>query len=139
MSIAIVRSVHVGLAAPLGPQGVPSGFIKPATQDAVPVHELGLEGDQQADLRVHGGPEKAVYGYATAHYDAWRRDFLLHQRARQRHDRNDHQKSANERGKTDREVVPAVGTQAGKSGAVVSGGGSKGVQHLRQSVRAGVS
>ena len=78
MLIATVRSVHVGLAAPLGPQGVPSAFIKLATQGAVHVHELGLAGDQQADLRVHGGPDKAVYGYATAHYDAWRRDFPEH-------------------------------------------------------------
>jgi MOSC domain-containing protein YiiM len=75
---ATVRSVHVGLTAPLGPQGVPSAFIKLPTQGAVRVRELGLAGDQQADLRVHGGPDKAVYGYATAHYDAWQRDFPEH-------------------------------------------------------------
>ncbi|MES1200870.1 MAG: MOSC domain-containing protein [Pseudomonadota bacterium] len=80
MLVATVRSVHVGLTAPLGPQGVPSAFVKLATQGAVHVHELGLAGDQQADLRVHGGPDKAVYGYATAHYDAWRRDFPEHAR-----------------------------------------------------------
>jgi MOSC domain-containing protein YiiM len=80
MSIAIVRSVHIGLAAPLGPQGVPSGFVKRATEGAVEVRDLGLAGDQQADLRVHGGPDKAVYGYAIAHYDAWRRDFPEHVR-----------------------------------------------------------
>jgi MOSC domain-containing protein YiiM len=32
---------------------------------------LGLEGDTQADLRVHGGPEKAVYAYAARHYAPW--------------------------------------------------------------------
>jgi MOSC domain-containing protein YiiM len=78
MSTATIHSVHVGLAGPLGPRDVPSAFIKLATRGAVAVHELGLAGDQQADLRVHGGPDKAVYGYATAHYDAWRRDFPEH-------------------------------------------------------------
>jgi MOSC domain-containing protein YiiM len=36
---------------------------------------LGLEGDEQADLSVHGGPEKAVYAYAAAHYPAWALQF----------------------------------------------------------------
>lgn len=31
-----------------------------------------LAGDQQADLTVHGGPDKAVYAYDRAHYDTWR-------------------------------------------------------------------
>lgn len=35
---------------------------------------LGLEGDQQADLTVHGGVDKAVYGYSAEHYPAWRRE-----------------------------------------------------------------
>ena len=78
MFIATVRSVHVGLTAPLGPRGVPSAFIKQAAQGAVHVHELGLAGDEQADLRLHGGLDKAVYGYATAHYDAWQSDFPEH-------------------------------------------------------------
>lgn len=33
---------------------------------------LGFEGDEQADLTVHGGPDKAVYGYAAEHYGWWR-------------------------------------------------------------------
>jgi MOSC domain-containing protein YiiM len=44
----------------------------------VEVTALGLVGDAQADLRVHGGPEKAVYGYATAHYAAWRAEYPQH-------------------------------------------------------------
>ena len=31
-----------------------------------------LAGDGQADLRHHGGPDKAVYAYDAAHYDVWR-------------------------------------------------------------------
>jgi MOSC domain-containing protein YiiM len=30
-----------------------------------------LDGDRQADLSVHGGPNKAVYGYPSEHYPAW--------------------------------------------------------------------
>ena len=33
---------------------------------------LDLDGDQQADLTVHGGPDKAIYGYPTDHYSFWR-------------------------------------------------------------------
>ncbi len=32
---------------------------------------LNLEGDAQADLRVHGGPDKAVYAYPSEHLAAW--------------------------------------------------------------------
>jgi MOSC domain-containing protein YiiM len=36
--------------------------------------QLNLEGDQQSDLSVHGGPEKAVYAYPREHYEYWRRE-----------------------------------------------------------------
>jgi MOSC domain-containing protein YiiM len=38
----------------------------------VAVGELNLEGDRQADLRVHGGSSKSVYVYPSEHYDFWR-------------------------------------------------------------------
>ncbi|WP_315983554.1 MOSC domain-containing protein [Aliamphritea spongicola] len=38
---------------------------------AVEVMELGLAGDEQADLRVHGGPHKAVHIYPREHYSDW--------------------------------------------------------------------
>lgn len=72
---ARLASIQVGRIAPLGPDAVPSGFIKKAVAGAVTVGELGLDGDAQADLTVHGGPEKAVYGYAADHYPQWARDF----------------------------------------------------------------
>jgi MOSC domain-containing protein YiiM len=37
----------------------------------VQVHALGLQGDEQADLSVHGGLEKAVYAYPSEHYPFW--------------------------------------------------------------------
>ena len=38
----------------------------------------GLSGDEQADLSVHGGPEKAVYAYALEHYAEWRSEYPQH-------------------------------------------------------------
>jgi MOSC domain-containing protein YiiM len=73
-----LHSVQVGQIAPLGPDGVPSGFVKHSVAHRVDVAELGLTGDEQADLTVHGGPEKAVYGYAMRHYPAWRSEYPEH-------------------------------------------------------------
>jgi MOSC domain-containing protein YiiM len=49
-----------------------SAFDKRAVHGAVRVDWTNLEGDRQADLRVHGGVDKAILAYASAHYDAWR-------------------------------------------------------------------
>jgi MOSC domain-containing protein YiiM len=38
------------------------------------VTALNFEGDEQSDLTVHGGPEKAVYAYPSEHYEYWRRE-----------------------------------------------------------------
>lgn len=77
---AIVRAVHVGRIAPLGPDKVPSGFFKQPASGRVAVGELGLAGDEQADKRVHGGPDKAVYAYPTEGYVAWIEDFPTRRR-----------------------------------------------------------
>lgn len=72
MSGARLASVQCGRVAPLGPERVPSGIVKTPVAGPVAVERLGLAGDEQADLSVHGGPDKAVYGYAAAHYPRWR-------------------------------------------------------------------
>ncbi|HEY4078955.1 MAG TPA: MOSC domain-containing protein [Rhizomicrobium sp.] len=72
---AVLDSIQTGRVASLGPQGVSSGFVKHARNGPVRVRTLGLEGDEQADLVSHGGPEKAVYGYALSQYGGWRADF----------------------------------------------------------------
>jgi MOSC domain-containing protein YiiM len=69
---ASVVSVQVGQIAALGREGVPSAFIKRPVTGAVMVEKTGLVGDQQADLRVHGGADKAVYCYPIEHYARWR-------------------------------------------------------------------
>jgi MOSC domain-containing protein YiiM len=37
----------------------------------ISIHPLGLEHDEQADLSVHGGIDKAVYVYPFEHYEKW--------------------------------------------------------------------
>jgi len=66
-----VVSVQVGQIAPLGGRHVRSAFVKKSISGRVMVERLGLVGDQQADLRAHGGPDKAVYCYPVEHYAKW--------------------------------------------------------------------
>jgi len=68
---ARIVSLRVGWIAPLGPERVPSAFIKSAVSGPIKAGALGLDGDHQADLSVHGGPEKAVYAYPSARYPDW--------------------------------------------------------------------
>jgi MOSC domain-containing protein YiiM len=71
-----VVSVNIGLPREVSWQGtgVLTGIFKDPVQGSVRVGRLNLDGDRQADLTVHGGAEKAVYGYAAEHYDYWRRE-----------------------------------------------------------------
>lgn len=41
------------------------------------VRTLGIEGDGQADLTVHGGPDKAVYAYPAGNWSWWEREYRL--------------------------------------------------------------
>ena len=52
---------------------VTTGFFKTALHGVAYAHKLGLKGDAQADLSVHGGPDKAVYFYPREHYATWER------------------------------------------------------------------
>jgi MOSC domain-containing protein YiiM len=51
-----------------------SGIIKHEVFGPVSLRVVNLDGDEQADLRLHGGRDKAVCVYATEHYDDWRRE-----------------------------------------------------------------
>jgi len=53
-------------------QTVNTGIFKQPVSGAVALRTLNLDGDRQADLSVHGGPNKAVYGYPSEHYAFWR-------------------------------------------------------------------
>src|SRR3954462_8337670 len=49
-----------------------TGIFKSRVEGPVALNKRNLEGDAQADLRVHGGPHKAVMAYSAEHYPAWR-------------------------------------------------------------------
>ena len=49
-------------------------FKKPVS-GRIMLRSLNLDGDRQADLSVHGGPNKAVYAYPSEHYGYWRTEF----------------------------------------------------------------
>ena len=51
-----------------------TGIFKEPVAGPVQMRTLNLDGDRQADLTVHGGPLKAVYGYPSEHYPFWRRE-----------------------------------------------------------------
>jgi len=72
MSPRIVALNTARAEALVTPNGtVPSGIRKRSREGAVAVRTLGLEGDEQADLSVHGGLSKAIYAYPSEHYGFW--------------------------------------------------------------------
>jgi MOSC domain-containing protein YiiM len=71
-----VLSVNAGLPREVTWRGksVTTGIYKEPVDGRVPVRRLNLDGDRQADLRVHGGPDKAVYAYPSEFYELWSRE-----------------------------------------------------------------
>ncbi|HEX6420630.1 MAG TPA: MOSC domain-containing protein [Acidimicrobiales bacterium] len=72
-----VVAVRVGLPRVVGQvrgEPVESGIAKaPVAAPRLALTRTNLAGDRQADLTVHGGPDKAVYVYPSEHYPGWRR------------------------------------------------------------------
>ena len=68
-------AVNVGMPAPIG-GGVISAIAKLRVSSGTSLHlsSVNLDGDRQADLRVHGGPDKAVYAYPSEHLPWWRQE-----------------------------------------------------------------
>lgn len=69
-----IASVNVGLPREItwGNEVVRTGIFKQPVDGRVVLRRLNLEGDAQADLSAHGGPDKAVYAYPAENYDYWR-------------------------------------------------------------------
>ncbi len=69
-----VVSVNVGFPREVlwNLRRVSTGIFKEPVAGRVRVGRFGLDDDRQADLTVHGGPEKAVYAYPSEHYNYWR-------------------------------------------------------------------
>ena len=70
-------SVNVALPQTVTWKGrsITTGIFKTPVYGRVRVRWLNLEGDRQADLSVHGGPNKAIYAYPSEHYPYWRGEF----------------------------------------------------------------
>jgi MOSC domain-containing protein YiiM len=72
---ARVLSLRVGAARPVLPfrgHMVSSGIYKDAVDLRLALGPDGFPGDEQADLTVHGGPDKAVCCYPSEHFPHWR-------------------------------------------------------------------
>ena len=69
-------SVNVGLPREVAwhDTRVTTGIFKQAVSGRVALRKLNLDGDRQADLRVHGGELKAVYCYPVEHYAYWKKE-----------------------------------------------------------------
>ena len=71
-----IVSLNIGLPREVQWKGetVTTGIFKEPVQGAIMLRTLNLDGDQQADLSVHGGVSKAVYAYPREHYEFWKRE-----------------------------------------------------------------
>ena len=82
MVLPMLVSIQVGLPQTRGVDGADdpmdqpwtSGFIKEPVYGPVRVRRTHLDGDGQADLRVHGGVDKAILAYSADHYPLWREE-----------------------------------------------------------------
>lgn len=66
-----IGAVLAGKAAVFNDKGEKSAIAKTPLDGPVRVGFLGLEPDEQADLSVHGGPDKAIHHYPRDHYPFW--------------------------------------------------------------------
>lgn len=67
----IIRSLNLGSARLFRDDGAQSAIAKVPTDQPVAIGTLGLSGDEQADLTVHGGPDKAIHHYPRDYYAVW--------------------------------------------------------------------
>ncbi|WP_235829309.1 MOSC domain-containing protein [Gulosibacter macacae] len=71
-----IRAVRTGevRVQQWGGREISTGAAKSVAVAPVRATATGLIGDAQGNLRVHGGPEKAICCYAAEHYAQWRAD-----------------------------------------------------------------
>jgi MOSC domain-containing protein YiiM len=70
---ASVESVNVGRPREVrvGDHVVLTAIWKEPVEGRIPLRGVNLQGDDQADREVHGGPDKAVYAYAAEDIEWW--------------------------------------------------------------------
>ena len=69
-----IAEVLVGRAEPFGPSSFSSAIRKRPVTESINLASVGFAGDEQADRRYHGGPDKAVHHYPFEHYAMWCRE-----------------------------------------------------------------
>jgi MOSC domain-containing protein YiiM len=71
-----IVSINVGRPRQIPWQGqlVQTSIFKSPVPGRVRVRLHNLDGDEQSDLTVHGGVNKAVYVYPSEHYSFWKRE-----------------------------------------------------------------
>lgn len=85
MTAPVLISIHVGYPMKHGVHGAKdpmdrpwvSAIYKQSVSGRLWLGRTNLRGDAQADLRYHGGPEKAILAYSAEHYPAWRKQLNL--------------------------------------------------------------
>jgi MOSC domain-containing protein YiiM len=85
MSTLTIIGLQTGLPRTLGTPGAAepmdrewtTGFFKEPVSGVRQVRALGIEGDGQADLVNHGGPDKAINVYPSEHYSVWEEELGL--------------------------------------------------------------
>lgn len=83
MNVPTIVSIQIGQVQRLEyesptdgrPRSWTTAFYKQPVGGSVFVGPLGLAGDAQADRKHHGGPDKAILGYAAAHYPHWQEEW----------------------------------------------------------------
>ncbi|OWA34673.1 MOSC domain-containing protein [Saccharibacillus sp. O16] len=78
MKEIVVAAVNVGRpkVIPNGRQEVETGIFKQPVEGSVYLGKLGFEGDGQADLKNHGGPDKAACVYSVDRFEFWESELL---------------------------------------------------------------
>ena len=73
-TVATVLSVNVGRAREFDFNGRPakSAIWKSPVAGRIAARGVNLEGDDQADRKAHGGPDKAIYAYAVEDTRWWK-------------------------------------------------------------------
>lgn len=66
-----IDNILAGKIAPFTDDGGTSAIAKAPVGGLCSIGLLGIEGDEQADLGVHGGPDKAIHHYPRDHYSWW--------------------------------------------------------------------
>jgi len=74
-----LRSVNISLSKQVQYKDkiVTTGIFKQPVSGRVDIKQFNIVGDQQVDLKNHGGEHKAVYGFASDHYPFWRDKLAL--------------------------------------------------------------